>query len=237
MSRLTIAGSLLLAIPSLSFAQQIPAFTASKDAGPAPEGIFETKDAAALTVGLAPLSRSQLSNGDREVRIWYSSFGNPQYLVIIRQKGAITTGRLLLRWDQYYEVSPATADTRVDNFVQSEYDCGPIAKRDSKFGEDRWISSVCQANLKGTPDWKAFLSEVESHALPQATSGAAAQDQTDHKNWGITVERKSGASYGVSHYHTALTFGAPEPGRGPKLQDMVNALAATAKRQPAVAQH
>jgi hypothetical protein len=237
MSRLTIAASLLLAIPSSSFAQQIPVFTASKDAGPAPEEIFETKDAAALTVGLAPLSKSQLPNGDREVRIWYSSFGNPQYLVIIRQKGAVTTGRLLLRWDQYYEVSPATADTRVDNFVRSEYDCGPIAKRDSKFGEDRWISSVCEANLKSTPDWKEFLSEVESHALPQAMSGSPVQDQTDQKNWGITVERKSGRSYGVSHYHTALTFGAPEPGRGPKLQDMVNALAATAKREPTVAQH
>ena len=237
MSRLTIAASLLLAIPSSSSAQQTPVRSASNDTGPAVEEIFETKDAAALTVGLAPLSKSQLPNGDREVRIWYASFGNPQYLVIIRQTGAITTGRLLLRWDQYYEVSPATADTRVDNFVRSEYDCGPISKRDSKFGEDRWISSVCEANPKGTPDWKAFLSEVESHALPQATSAAPVQDQTDRKNWGITVERKSGASYGVSHYHTTLTFGAPEPGRGPKLQDMVNALAATAKREPAVAQH
>ena len=63
------------------------------------------------------------------------------------------------------------------------------------------------------------------------------QDQTDQKNWGITVERKSGANYGVSHYHTAMTFGAPEPGRGLKLQDMVNALASTAKRDAAVAQH
>jgi hypothetical protein len=59
------------------------------------------------------------------------------------------------------------------------------------------------------------------------------QDQ----NWGITVERKSGVSYGVSHYHTDLSIGAPEPGRGPKLQDMVNALAATVKRQSATAQH
>lgn len=236
MSRLTIAASLLLAIPSSSFAQQIPTYSASNDTGPAVEEIFETKDAAARTVGLGPLSKSRLPNGDREVRIWYASFGNPQYLVIIRQTGEVTTGRLLLRWDQYYEVSPATADTRVDNFVRSEYDCGPISKRDSKFGEDRWISSVCEANLKGSPDWKAFLSEVESHALPQATSATPVQDQTDRKNWGITVERKSGASYGVSHYHTTLTFGAPEPGRGPRLQDMVNALAASAKRQPADAQ-
>jgi len=235
MSRITIAASLLLAIPSSSFAQQIPAFSAN-DTGPATLEIFETKDAAARTVGLAPLSKSQLPNGDREVRIWYSSFGNPQYLVIIRQTGEVTTGRLLLRWDQYYEVSPATADTRVDNFVRSEYDCGPISKRDSKFGEDRWISSVCEAHLKGTPDWKAFLSEVEAHALPQPTVVVPVQDQTDRKNWGITVERKSGVSYGVSHYHTALTFGAPEPGRGPKLQDMVNALAATAKREPTDAQ-
>lgn len=237
MSRLTIAASLLLAIPSSSFAQQIPAFSASTDTSPVTAEIFETKDAAALTVGLAPLSKSQLPNGDREVRIWYSSFGNPQYLVIIRQTGGVTTGRLLLRWDQYYEISPVLADTRVDAFVASGYDCGPTSKRDSRFGDDRWISSVCEAKLKGSPDWKAFLSEVESHALPQATSVAAVQDQTDQKNWGITVERKSGANYGVSHYHTALTFGAPEPGRGPKLQDMVNALASTAKREPAVAQH
>jgi hypothetical protein len=34
-----------------------------------------------------------------------------------------------------------------------------------------------------------------------------------------------------------MTFGAPEPGRGLKLQDMVNALASTAKRESAVAQH
>jgi hypothetical protein len=237
MRRLTIAASLLLAIPGSSFAQQVPAFSASNDTGPAAEEIFETKDAAAITVGLSPLSKSQLAKGEREVRIWYSSFGNPQYLVIIRQTGAVTTGRLLLRWDQYYEVSPATADTRVDNFVRSSYDCGPISKRDSKFGEDRWISSVCEASLKGTPDWNAFLSEVEAHALPQATAVVPVQDQTDRKNWGITVERKSGTTYGVSHYHTSLTFGAPEPGRGPKLQDMVNALAATAKRGSAVAQH
>jgi hypothetical protein len=32
-------------------------------------------------------------------------------------------------------------------------------------------------------------------------------------------------------------IGAPEPGRGPKLQDMVNALAATAKRDAAVAKN
>src|SRR3981081_366461 len=233
MSRLTIAASLLLAIPSSSFAQQARTFTASSDTSPVTEEIFETKDAAALTVGLTPLSKSQLPKGDREVRIWYSSFGNPQYLVIIRQTGGVTSGRLLLRWDQYYEISPVLADTRVDSFVASGYDCGPISKRDSKFGDDRWISSVCEANLKGTPDWKAFLSEVESHALPQPTAVMPVLDQTDRKNWGITVERKSGASYGVSHYQTAMTFGAPEPGRGLKLQDMVNALATSAQRAPA----
>jgi hypothetical protein len=237
MSRLTIAASLLLAIPSSIVAQQAPAFAASTDTSPVTEGIFETKDAAALTVGLTPLSKSTLPKGDREVRIWYSSFGNPQYLVIIRQTGPVTTGRLLLRWDQYYEISPVLADTRVDAFVSSAYDCGPISKRDSKFGDDRWISSVCEAHLKGSPDWNAFLSEVESHALPQATAAAPVQDQTDQKTWGITVERKSGTNYGVSHYQTAMTFGAPEPGRGMRLQDMVNALATTAKREPAVAQH
>jgi hypothetical protein len=236
MSRLTIAASLLLAFPSSFLAQQATVFTASTDA-PVAEEIFETKDAAALTLGLTPLSKSQLPKGDREVRIWYSGFGNPQYLVIIRQASGVATGRLLLRWDQYYEVSPAAADTRVDSFVQSGYDCGPISKRDSRFGDDRWISSVCEAHLKGSPDWNAFLSEVESHALPQTTAGVPVQDQTDQKNWGITVERKSGSNYGVSHYHTAMTFGAPEPGRGLKLQDMVNALASTAKREAAPATH
>jgi hypothetical protein len=236
MSRLTIAASVLLAIPGSSFAQQAPAF-ASNDTGLISAAIFETKDAAALTVGLAPLSRAALRKGEREVRIWYSSFGNPQYLVIIRQSGTSTTGRLLLWWDQYYESTPASADTRVDNFVRAGYDCGPISKRDSHYGEDRWISSVCEAKVKGSPDWKSFLSEVEAHALPQEGAAAPAEDESQDKNWGITVERKSGATYGVSHYHTALSFAAPEPGRGPKLQDMVNALAANAKRQPAVAQH
>ena len=236
MSRLTIAASVLLAIPSSSFAQQAPAF-ASNDTGLISAAIFETKDAAALTVGLAPLSRAALRKGEREVRIWYSSFGNPQYLVIIRQSGTSTTGRLLLWWDQYYESTPASADTRVDNFVRSGYDCGPISKRDSHYGEDRWISSVCEAKVKGSPDWKSFLSEVEAHALPQEGAATAAEDATQEKNCGITVERKSGATSGVSHYHTDLSFAAPEPGRGPKLQDMVNALAANAKRQAAVAQH
>jgi len=235
MSRLTFAASLLLAIPSSSYAQQ--ALNASNDAAPASEAIFETKDAAVTTAGLVPLARAELRKGDREVRIWYSGFGNPQYLVIIRQNGANVTGRLMLWWDQYYETTPATADVRVDNFVRKGYDCGPISKRDSHFGEDRWISSICEAKLKSAPDWKAFLSEVEAHALPQSSSVSASADQSGGENWGITVERKSGASYGVSHYRTALTFGAPEPGRGPKLQDMVTALAATAKREPAVAQH
>ena len=236
MSRLTLAASVLLAIPGSSFAQQAPTF-ASNDTGLISAAIFETKDAAALTVGLDPLSKAPLKKGEREVRIWYSSFGNPQYLVIIRQSGAATTGRLLLWWDQYYETTPAKADTRVDNFVRNGYDCGPISKRDSHYGEDRWISSVCEAKVKGSPDWKSFLSEVESHALPQESAVAATEDATQDENWGITVERKSGATYGVSHYHTALAIAAPEPGRGPKLQDMVNALAANAKRQTAVAQH
>ena len=236
MSRLTIAASVLLAIPGSSFAQQAPTF-ASNDTGLISAAIFETKDAAAITVGLDPLSRAALKKGEREVRIWYSSFGNPQYLVIIRQAGGATTGRLLLWWDQYYETTPAKADTRVDNFVRNGYDCGPISKRDSHYGEDRWISSVCEAKVKGSPDWKSFLSEVEAHALPQEGAATVADDATQDENWGITVERKSGASYGVSHYHTALAIGAPEPGRGPKLQDMVNALAANAKRQTAVAQH
>ncbi|MDP9206200.1 MAG: hypothetical protein M3P12_12240 [Gemmatimonadota bacterium] len=235
MSRLPIAASILLAISGSSLAQA-PAFV-SNDSGLISAAIFETKDAAALTVGLAPLSRAQLRKGDREVRIWYSGFGNPQYLVIIRQTGTSTTGRLLLWWDQYYESTPASADTRVDNFVRAGYDCGPISKRDSHYGEDRWISSVCEAKLKGSADWKSFLSEVEAHALPQNAAAAPAEDATEDQNWGITVERKSGATYGVSHYHTALAIGAPEPGRGPKLQDMVNALAANAKRQAAVAQH
>jgi hypothetical protein len=235
MSRLTFAAPLLLVIASSSPAQQAPAF-ASNDTGVISAAIFETKDAAAQTVGLAPLSRAQLKKGEREIRIWYSSFGNPQYLVIIRQSAGTTTGRLMLWWDQYYESTPASADTRVDNFVRAGYDCGPISKRDSHYGEDRWISSVCEAVVKGSPDWKAFLSEVEAHALPQNAAATPAEDAAEDENWGITVERKSGATYGVSHYHTALAIGAPEPGRGPKLQDMVNDLAANAKRQPAVAQ-
>jgi hypothetical protein len=237
MSRLTFAASLLLAIPCSSIAQQSLASLSSSDTGPSPEAIFETKDAAALTVGLSPLSKSTVDKNEREIRIWYSTFGNPQYLVIIHQKGTATTGRLLLWWDQYYETSPDAADTRVDNFVRAGYDCGPVSKRDSHFGEDRWVSSVCEANLKGSPDWKAILSEAEAHALPQSTATAKPEDQSDDQSWGITIERKSGSSYGLSHYHTALSFGAPEPGRGPKIEDMVNSLAATAKRQPSLAQH
>lgn len=234
MSRLTFSTAMLLAISTPALAQQ--AGFASADSGPANYAIFETKDAAVVTAGLQPLAKSELRKGEREVRIWYSGFGNPQYLVIIRQNGANVTGRLMLRWDQYYESSPTAADVRVDNFVRKSYDCGPVSKRDSHFGEDRWISSICQANLKGSPDWKAFLAEVEAHALPQSTAENADQ-LNDGENWGITVERKSGSIYGVSHYKTALSFGAPEPGRGPKLQDMINALAATARREPAVAQH
>jgi hypothetical protein len=235
MSRFTFVASLLLAVSSSSVAQQTALTT--NDAGPASDAIFETKDAAVVTAGLLPLAKTALPKGEREVRIWYSTFGNPQYLVIIRQKGASLTGRLLLWWDQYYESNPASADVRVDNFVKRGYDCGAISKRDSHFGEDRWISSICEAKLKGSPEWKAFLSEVEAHALSQSGAVAPAEDQSGDENWGITVERKSGAIYGVSHYHTALTLGAPEPGRGPKLQDMVGDLAAAAKREPVVAQH
>ena len=234
MSRLTFFSALLLAISAPAIAQQ--AGFASADSGPSPDAIFETKDAAIVTAGLQPLAKSDLRKGEREVRIWYSGFGNPQYLVIIRQNGASVTGRLMLWWDQYYEGSAKSADARVDNFVRHGYDCGQISKRDSQFGEDRWISSICQANLKGSPDWKAFLSEVEAHALPQSTA-ATADAQDDSENWGITVERRSGTIYGVSHYKTALTFGAPEPGRGPKLQDMIQALAASARKEPVVAQH
>jgi hypothetical protein len=234
MSRLTFTASLLLAVSSSSYAQQ--AVFAANDTGPASDAIFETKDAAIASAGLIPLSKSLLPKGQREVRIWYSAFGNPQYLVIIRQNGANVTGRLMLWWDQYYELTPSSADVRVDNFVRRGYDCGPISKRDSHFGEDRWISSICEAKLKGSPDWKAFLSEVEAHALSQSGDVAPAEDQSDDANWGITVERRSGTIYGVSHYHTALTLTAPEPGRGPKLQDMVGDLAAAAKREPVVAQ-
>ncbi|HMG12630.1 MAG TPA: hypothetical protein VK571_05625 [Gemmatimonadaceae bacterium] len=234
MSRLTFTASLLLAVSSSSHAQQ--AVFAANDTGPASDAIFETKDAAVASAGMIPLSKTLLPKGQREVRIWYSTFGNPQYLVIIRQNGTNVTGRLMLWWDQYYESTPSSADIRVDNFVRRGYDCGPISKRDSHFGEDRWISSICEAKLKGTPDWKAFLSEVEAHALSQSGDVAPAEDQSDDENWGITVERRSGTIYGVSHYHTALTLAAPEPGRGPKLQDMVGDLAAAAKREPVVAQ-
>ena len=235
MSRLSaVAASVLLAIPTSVTAQQ--AFAGAPDSGLANEGIFETKDAAVQTIGLEPLARTTLRKNEREIRIWYSGFGNPQYLVIIRQVGKSTTGRLLLWWDQYYESSPSSADVRVDNFVRAGYDCGPISKRDSHFREDRWISSVCEANLKGAPDWKAFLAEVESHALPGKFAPAAGTDEQEPENWGITVERRSGSIYGVSHYHTVLMIGVPEPGRGPKLQDMVNALAATAKRDVSLAQ-
>ncbi len=238
MSRLTIAASLLLAIPSSTFAQQqVSPSTFNDRTGLISAAIFETKDAAALTVGLAPLSRAQLGTDEREVRIWYSSFGNPHFLVIIHQVGASTTGRLLLWWDQYFESSPENADKRVDNFVRASYDCGPISKRESRYIDDRWVSSVCEAKLKGSPDWKSFLSEVESHPLPQAAAAAPVEDSNEDQNWGITVERKSGAGYGVSHYQTALAIKAPEPGRGQRLQDLVNALAATAKHEPAVAQH
>lgn len=234
MSRLTFAASLLLAVSSSSLAQQTT--LTANDTGPSSDAIFETKDAAIATAGLLPLSKTPLPKGEREVRIWYSTFGNPQYLVIIHQKGANLTGRLMLWWDQYYESNPAAADVRVDNFVKRGYDCGPISKRDSHFGEDRWISSICEAKVKGSPEWKAFLSEVEAHALSQSGTVALADDDSGDENWGITVERKSGAIYGVSHYHTALSLTAPEPGRGPKLQDMVGELAAAAKREPVVAQ-
>ena len=235
MSRLTFSTALLLAVSTPALGQQ--AGFASADSGPANDVIFETKDAAVATAGLQPLAKSDLRKGEREVRIWYSGFGNPQYLVIIRQTGNNVSGRLMLWWDQYYESSPASADVRVDNFVRNGYDCGPITKRDSHFGEDRWISSICQANVKGAPDWKAFLAEVEAHALPQSTAASADAPPSDSETWGITVERRSGTIYGVSHYKTALSFAAPEPGRGPKLQDMVQALAASARKEPVVAQH
>jgi hypothetical protein len=235
MSRLTFAASILLAIPGSMVAQQA-SFAASNDTGPTPEAIFETKDAAVATAGLAPLAKTQLKKGEREVRIWYSGFGNPQYLVIIHQNGTAVSGRLLLWWDQYYESTPASADTRVDNFVRKGFNCGPVTKRDSHFGEDRWVSSICEANLKTAPDWQGLLSEAEAHALPQSTAAAAA-DQSDAQNYGITVERRSAESYGVSHYQTGLSFTAPEPGRGPKLQDMLGAVASMAKREPAVASH
>jgi len=235
MSRLSaVAAVFVLAIPTLGSAQGLVASTAST--GSAAE-IFETKDAAVQTVGMTPLSQTSLRKGEREVRIWYSGFGNPQYLVIIKQKGAILTGRLLLWWDQYYLTTPETADTRVDNFVRAGYECGPISKRNSEYGEDRWISSVCEAKLTGTPDWKAFLAEVESQSLSGAPIAKTASDELDEpENWGITVERKSGNTYGVSHYHTALVIGTPQPGRGPKMQDLVNALASTAKRESSLAQ-
>ena len=235
MSRLTFAASLLLAVPSSSFAQQ--ALTTANDTGPASEAIFETKDAAIVTAGLVPLSKTDVHQGEREVRIWYSGFGNPQYLVILRQKGGNVTGRLLLWWDQYYESSPSSADVRVDNFVRRGYDCGAISKRDSHFGEDSWVSSTCEAKLKSAPDWKALLSEVDSRSAAQSSVAPAAADQSGDENWGITVESRAGATYSVSHYRTALTFGAAQPGRGPKLQDMVTAVAATAKREPVLAQH
>ena len=234
MSRLSaFTVSLLLVLPTFAAAQSPAAGT---DPGLV-AAIFETKDAAARTVGLAPLSAAQIRRGDREIRIWYSGFGNPQLLVLIKQSGGNLTGRLLLWWDQYYLTTPDSADTRVDNFVRANYDCGPISKRNSEYGEDRWISSVCEAKLRGTPDWKAFLAEVESHALPGAPIAKGAEADADEpEHLGITVERKSGNAYGVSHYHTALMIGTPEPGRGPKLQDLVNALAATAKRESALAQ-
>lgn len=235
MSRLMFAASVLLAIPGSMVGQQV-AFTASNDTGSAPEAVFETKDAAVVTAGLAPLAKTALAKGEREVRIWYSGFGNPQYLVILRQKGTKVSGRMMLWWDQYYESNPAAADVRVDNFVRKSYDCGPISKRDSHFGEDRWISSICEAKLKGAPDWKAFLAEVEAHALPQSTA-ANPDDESDGQSFGITVERRTGANYGLSHYAIDLTYGAPEPGRGPKLQAMIGALAASAKREPVVASH
>ncbi|MEX2109287.1 MAG: hypothetical protein WD802_01610 [Gemmatimonadaceae bacterium] len=235
MSRLSVVfAPLLLAIPTYASAQNL--VSASTDTGALTAAIFETKDAAALTVGLSPLSAAQVRRGEREVRIWYSGFGNPQFLVIINQKGANVTGRLLLWWDQYYLTTPEAADVRVDNFVRAGYDCGRISKRNSEYGEDRWISSVCEAKLKGNPDWKAFLAEVEAHALPGVPTKVVSDDPTEPENLGITVERKSGSAYGVSHYHTALVIGTPEPGRGPKLQDLVNALASTAKREPSLAQ-
>lgn len=238
MSRLSaVSVAVMLAIPTVASTQGLVASTAETGSDAA---IFETKDAAVQTVGLTPLSNTPVRKGEREVRIWYSGFGNPQYLVIIKQKGATMTGRLLLWWDQYYLDTPEKADTRVDNFVRAGYDCGPISKRNSEYGEDRWISSACEAKLTGTPDWKAFLAEVESHALPGVPIAKVASDElaegAEPENWGITVERKSGNTYGVSHYHTALVIGTPEPGRGPKLQDMVNALASTAKRESSLAQ-
>lgn len=236
MSRLSaVAVPILLAMPTVASSQALVA--ASNELGPTAPAIFATKDAAVKTAGLEPLVTTQVRKGQREVRIWYSSFGNPQYLVIIREKGKSITGRLHLWWDQYYLDTPASADVRVDNFVRAGYDCGDISKRDSHYGEDRWISSVCEAKIRGNPDWRAFLVEVEAHALPGAPiAKVPGNDPEEPEHWGITVERKSGNAYGVSHYHTALTIGTPEPGRGPKLQDLVNALAAMAKREPAVAQ-
>ena len=235
MSRLSaVTASLLLVLPTYAAAQGL--IQASAEVGDT-AAIFETKNAAVLTAGLSPLSTTEVKRGEREVRIWYSGFGNPQYLVIIKQKGTNLTGRLILWWDQYYLTTPDAADVRVDNFVRAGYDCGPVSKRHAEYGEDRWVSSVCEAKLRGNPDWKAFLAEVESHALPGMIVPKPVGDEpAEPENLGITVERKSGKAYGVSHYHTALVIGTPEPGRGPKLQDMVNELASVAKRESALAQ-
>src|SRR3989337_391045 len=138
MSRLSaVTVSLLLVLPTVAASQGLA--PANPDAGTVAASC-ETKDAAARTVGLSPLSAQKLRRGDREVRIWYSGFGNPQLLVLIKQSGSKLTGRLLLWWDQYYLNSPDSADTRVDNFVRANYDCGPISKRNSESGQDRSVT-------------------------------------------------------------------------------------------------
>ena len=160
----------------------------------------------------------------------YSSFVNPHPGYHPQRR--VTTGRLCL-------VGPVrensrNADTRVDlrrartTLLRLQAPSSSAKKADQL---------ACEAKSRGRPDWRGCLSEVESHALPQASAATSTDEHIEGENWGITVERKSGANYGVSHYHTELTIGVPEPGRGPKLQDMVNALAATARRDAALAKN
>src|SRR2546423_12428755 len=101
MSRITFAAILLLAVSSSSPAQQA-AFSAN-DTGPAPDAIFETKDAAALTAGIVPLSKSDLRQAETEVRIWDFRFCNPPDPVMIYHNGSQSCRRPRLWGGHWYK--------------------------------------------------------------------------------------------------------------------------------------
>ncbi len=182
-------------------------------------------NASVRALKLLPLHDMPLRPDEREFRLWFEVWGDPEYLLAVRQTPRGTTGHLYLLWRAYSGNSDeATRESRTRREVLRHYNCWPVRMSAIPVGDEITMRKYgCEVRFRSKPYWDSIRERSEAnHVWDLPDPSALPSDGTiSTDGWGITGEVKIGDNYRTYQYINPTTSVSPIPGYAIKLADLV----------------